>query len=304
MQVTGIGQCAFDLLGIIDSYPEPDTKKEVLSWDEQGGGPVATALVALSRLGVQCKFYGVIGDDYGGERIRESLMSEGIDVSGLVRREGASSQMAFIAIEKGSGRRTIFWRRPTGEELKPEELDEDFLAGADFLLIDGLMARVSLYAAKKAREMGLPVMLDAGRLHEGILEVAKNCDYVVASEEFIKDLGWEDDPFKLQKEVRSLGARVVTITFGERGSITFIDDEIIETPAFRVRTVDTTGAGDVFHGGYIFGLLKGWDIRDVLTFASAMAAIKCEKIGGRKGIPDLEGVMRFLKERGQNNHPE
>jgi len=160
------------------------------------------------------------------------------------------------------------------------------------------MAEVSLYAAKKAREMGIPVMLDAGRLHEGILEVAENCDYVVASEEFIKDLGWKDDPLSLRKEVRRLGAKVVTITFGERGSVTFIDDEIIKTPAFKVKVADTTGAGDVFHGGYIFGLLKGWEIRDVLTFASAMAAIKCEEIGGRRGIPDLKRVMEFLKERG------
>ena len=127
MIVTGIGQCSLDYLGIIDSFPMVDTKEEILQWEEQGGGPVATALVALSRLGVKCKFYGVTGSDDAGNKIRRSLLDEGIDIGGLLKRDKASSQMAFIAIEKTSAKRTIFWKRPSGEELNPEELGSDFL---------------------------------------------------------------------------------------------------------------------------------------------------------------------------------
>ncbi len=120
--VTGLGQCCLDSLVLVDGYPPADSKKEVLAWHEQGGGPVATALVALSRLGVSCRFYGITGDDEAGEKIRQSLSEEGIDVRGLVRRRGALSQRAFIVVDRSSAKRTIFWKRPTGDPLRPEEL--------------------------------------------------------------------------------------------------------------------------------------------------------------------------------------
>ena len=297
MVVTGIGQCSLDYLALVKSYPEVDSKKEVVHWKEQGGGPVATALVALSRLGAKCRFHGVIGNDYAGEKIRESLISEHIDVEGLMTRDNASSQKAFIAIEKRSGKRTIFWKRPSGDELRAEELGSEFLKNTDFLLIDGLMKDSSLYAAEEAKKLKIPVMLDAGRLREGVLDIAKKCDYVVASEEFAKDLGWDGNAEGFQKRAKRLGSKVVTATFGDRGSITFINDTIIRVPAFKIDPVDTTGAGDVFHGGYVFGLLQGWNIVDTLRFASALAAMKCRKIGGRAGIPGLNEVFEFLKER-------
>src|SRR3990172_4820908 len=134
MRVTGLGQCSLDYLSLVDVYPQVDTKKEVLEWHEQGGGPVATALVALSKLGMSCRFYGIIGDDEAGGKIRQSLADEGVDVTGLVKREKSSSQLAFIAVEKGTAKRTIFWKRPSGDSLQPEELAADFLLGSNFLL--------------------------------------------------------------------------------------------------------------------------------------------------------------------------
>jgi len=297
MAVVGIGQCSWDYLAMVDSYPATDTKKEVLRWEEQGGGPVATALVTLSRLGIPCRFHGVVGDDSTGQQIRHSLAKENIDVSGLLQRDGAQSQKAFIAIEKTKGTRTIFWKRPSGEELTAGELGSYFLEKGDFLLLDGLMKDVSLYAAERANHLNIPVMLDAGSLREGMIDIAARCDYVVASEEFARDLGWNDDPEHFRQTIRELGFRVTTITLGERGSVTFIRDEIIEVPAFKVNVVDTTGAGDVFHGGYIYGLLQEWEIRECVKFASAVAALKCREIGGRAGIPSLHGVMKFLEEQ-------
>lgn len=295
MHVTGIGQCSWDYLALVDSYPRVDTKKEVLEWQEQCGGPVATALVALSRLGAGCRFYGLTGEDEAGEKIRRSLALEGIEAN-LLRR-GASSQTAFIAIERGTGRRTIFWRRPSGEALRPGDLGRDFLRGSDFLLLDGLMREVSLYAAEEARAAGVPVMLDAGRLREGMLDMARASDYVVASEEFALELGWRGEPGAFQEAARGLTPGTLTITLGERGSVTFQGDEIISVPAFDVQAVDTTGAGDVFHGGYIYGLLKGWDMGETVRVASALAAIKCRAVGGRAGIPRLDEVMEFLRQR-------
>ncbi len=296
--VTGIGQCSLDYLAVVKRYPEVDTKEKVLEWIEQGGGPVATALVTLRRLGIDCRFFGIIGDDEEGKKIQESLQVEGINIEGLRQRKGASSQVAFIVIEQHTARRTIFWRRPSGRELQPDELSQDFLQGASFLLLDGLMVEVSLYAARKARESGVPVMLDAGRVREGMLELARLCDYVVGSEEFARDLGWQNDPEAFGRIIKKLGFKTVTITLGERGSVTYLQNRLIQTPAFRVQAVDTTGAGDVFHGGYIYGLIRDWPMERILLFASAVAALKCTKIGGRTGIPDLKGVEEFLSKQG------
>ena len=298
MNVTGIGQCSYDHLAVVDSFPDVDTKKEVLLLEDQGGGPVATALVTLSRLGLRCRFHGITGDDGEGEKIRQSLDDENIDVAGLLKRPGASSQIAFIVIEQQTGKRTIFWKRPSGAALRPDELDERFLDNTAFLLLDGLMKDVSLYAAREAKKRNIPVMLDAGRVREGMLDIARHCDYVVASEEFAKELGWKDDPEAFREALQGLKLGRTTITLGARGSITFADNKIIKVPAFAVDTVDTTGAGDVFHGGYIFGLLQKWNLLDTVRFASAVAAMKCTKLGGRTGIPKINEVRSFLNERG------
>ncbi len=295
MAVVGIGQCAWDMLAVVDRFPEADTKKEALVWEEQGGGPVATALAALSRLGVSSRFYGVTGDDREGAAIRQSLIDEGVDVTGLVTRSNASSQTAFIAIDKSMGTRTIFWKRPSGDPLAVEELPRDFLSGAEFLLLDGLMKDVSLFAAQQARKAGIPVMLDAGRMREGMLGLARLSDYVVGSEEFARELGWKDDNGSFRQEVKRQGFGITTITLGPRGSVTFAEEKVIPFPAFAVEIMDTTGAGDVFHGGFLYGLLQKWPLKDTIRFASAVAAMKCRKLGGRAGIPKLSEVQEFLK---------
>lgn len=274
----------------------PDTKKEIIAYETGGGGPVATALVSLSRLGINCSYFGITGDDEEGGKIRKSLEDENIDVRGLVTRRNADSQVAFIAVEKKSGRRTIFWKRPSGEQLTPDEPGDDFLAGADFLLLDGLMAGVSVHASRLAVEKGVPVMLDAGRIREGTIELAHLCDYVVASEEFAREFV-DEGPFSAEKAIMSMnsfGSKASTITLGDKGSITVSGGKVFSMPAFNVDVVDTTGAGDVFHGGYIYGLLKGWDIQRVVQFASAFAALKCRKPGGRAGIPTLKETEDFL----------
>lgn len=297
MKVTGLGQCAFDSLFIIDSFPAPDTKMEIAEWAAAGGGPVATALVSLSRLGIDCSFYGIIGDDEAGRKISSSLQDEHIDISSLLVRPGAESQVAFIAVEKKSGKRTIFWKRPSARPLRPHELPEDFLDDADFLLVDGLMAEASMFAAKKARQRNVPVMLDAGRVREGMIELAQECDYVVCSEEFAVEFAGSEDPCDMEKAIRRIklfNTKATTITLGERGSITLSGNDSFQTPAFSVDVIDTTGAGDVFHGGYIYGLLQKWDIKEVVRFASAFAALKCRKLGGRAGIPDLKEVEALL----------
>ncbi|MBT1076961.1 PfkB family carbohydrate kinase [Geobacter grbiciae] len=294
---TGLGQCCWDTLAVVDSYPSPDSKAEAAVWAEQAGGPTATALVALARLGIPCRFAGVVGDDDAGSRIRQALDSEGVDGAFLVTRRGGASQRAFIMIERGSGRRTIVWRRPTGDPLDPREVPDAFLAGSSLLLLDGLMADASLHAAGRARSLGIPVMVDAGRMRPGMLDITRQCDYVVAAEQFFLDLGWDRTPEHFRGLAADLGAPVVTVTLGAAGSLTWSGNEPFHVPAFTVDAVDTTGAGDVFHGGYGYGILQGWSVRETVVFASAMAAMKCRQVGAQQGIPRLPDVSDFLARR-------
>jgi len=296
MMVVGIGQCCWDILALVESYPEADEKEEIRLLSEQGGGPVATALVTLTRLGIPCRFHGIVGDDGYAALIRESLAREGVDITGLVTRGGASSQVAFIVIERGNGRRTIFWQRPTGQGLRPEELAAGFLEGAEALYLDGLMPEVSRHALDEARRRGIPVMVDAGRIRPGMMELAARCDYLVAAERFFLDLGWDGTLEEFRGLASGLGATVVTVTRGAQGSLTWSGGEFFAVPACAVEVVDTTGAGDVFHGGYLYGVLQEWKLHKTVTFASVVAALSCRGMGGRAGIPTLDEAVRVMGE--------
>lgn len=287
-QVYGLGQCCLDYIGKVDTYPPPDIKCEVSEMVIQGGGPVATALVALARWGVSCAFTGVLGDDFFGAMIKASLEDEGIDTSGILVRKGFDSQFAFIVAEPGVGRRTIFWRRPTGPPPNFEEVNYNIIRRAKVFHTDGLFVEASLAACKAAQEAGVQVVVDAGSLREGILDLARLSDYFLASDTFAKALVGEDRPLDACYELAELGARVVGVTLGPKGYVGLDGARIIERPAYPVEAVDTTGCGDVFHAGFIYGLIQGWDVDRSLDFAAWAAAMVSLKLGGRAGIPAPE----------------
>lgn len=294
MKVVGLGQCSLDYITLVDGFPAEDAKQEVLDFVIQGGGPVATALVTLSRLGVKTSIIGRVSDDRAGDEIRKGLREEGVDTKGLLVKEGGKSQLAFILVNSAKGSRTICWQRPTVPAITLREIDPAIFKGASFLMLDGLMAEASYHAAAVASKMNIPIMLDAGRMRPGMLKLAYMSDYVVCSEEFVAGM-----KLSLKEAFKKLSggkAKAVTVTLGDKGSFTWHEGKIFMQKAFRVKTVDTTGAGDVFHGAYAFGVLQGWDIKKTVKFASIVAAMKCRKLGGRTGIPTLQEAMRFLKE--------
>ncbi|MGV8074853.1 MAG: carbohydrate kinase family protein [Syntrophobacteraceae bacterium] len=287
-QVFGFGQCSLDHLGEVDAYPSPDTKCEFRELTVQGGGPVATALVALARWGVSCTFSGMVGNDRFGDMIRASLDKEGIDITGLLVRNGFDSQFAFIVAEPGMGRRTIFWRRPTGSPPRPDEVDLELLRRSRVFHTDGLFAETSLALCRAARKAEIPIVVDAGSLREGMLDIAQASDYFIASEAFSKALvGTDGSPHDTCRQLAELGPRVVGVTLGARGYIALAEGRIIERPAYQVQAVDTTGCGDVFHAGFIYGLLQEWGIDKSLDFAAWAAAGVSLKLGGRASIPAL-----------------
>lgn len=286
--VYGLGQCSLDFLGTVDSYPAPDMKKELQVLVKQGGGPVATALVALSRWGVSCAFAGVVGDDGFGVHIRESLAAEGVDLGGLVVRRGHESQVAFIVVERtAGGRRTVFWRRPTGSALGPEELDYVLVRQAQVVHTDGFYPEASLAACRAAKAAGALVVVDAGSMREGMLEIARVSDCFLASQAFARALTDEGRDLEACQEVARYGPRVVGVTRGHKGYIALAEGKVIERPAYSVRAVDTTGCGDVFHGGFVYGLVQKWTVEECLDFGAWAAAKACLYLGGRAGIPTL-----------------
>ena len=286
-EVYGLGQCSLDYIGKVNAYPPPDAKCEFSDMVIQAGGPVATALVALARWRVSCGFVGVIGDDQFGTKIKTTLDREGVDTSGILVREGFDSQFAFIVAEPGVGRRTIFWGRPTGPPPNPEEIDYSIIRRARVLHTDGLFIEASLASCKEAKESGVQVVVDAGSLREGMLDLARVSDYFLASETFAKALVGEDTPLDACYKLVELGPRVVGVTLGAKGYVALTEGRIIQRPAYPVEAVDTTGCGDVFHGGFIYGVIQGWGIDKSFDFAAWAAAMASLKLGGQAGIPSL-----------------
>jgi len=288
LSVIGLGQCSLDYLTVVDEYPPADGKCEFTRMAVQSGGPVATALVALSRWGVACRFMGVTGDDSFGEKIRASLKRERVNTAGLIERTGFESQFAFIAAEPGVGRRTVFWRRPTGPALTPEEIDYDVIRSSSALHTDGLFLQASLAACRAAREAGVKVIVDAGSIREGMLDLARESDYFIASELFADKLMGGKKPLEACHKLAELGPRLAGVTLGPRGYIAVTEGRVIERPAYAAEAIDTTGCGDVFHAGFIYGVINEWSLEDSLDFGAWAAARVSLKLGGRDGIPALE----------------
>ncbi|MBW1999463.1 MAG: sugar kinase [Deltaproteobacteria bacterium] len=299
VEVVGLGQACVDYLGTIPHYPDEDGKIELLNLRKECGGPASTALVTLARLGIRVSFLGSISTDPFGKAILEALLREGVDASFLKVTPGHTSQFAFIAITEGSARRTVFWHRGTVAHLTARDVDLRPFSGAKVLHLDGLMVEASIEAASQARERGMKVVMDGGTFRKGTGELLPLIDVLIASEHFAKPLSKSgSSPREHIELLQEMGPQEVVITMGERGSLGLGREGLCFQEAFSVVPLDTTGAGDVYHGGYIYGLLKGWDMAGCMRFASAIAAMNCRAIGARRGIPEgPDEVFRFIREQ-------
>lgn len=294
--VAGIGQCSLDFLFTVDQYPKEDVKCECRDFRMEGGGPVATALVALARWGVATRFCGIVCSDDFGREILDGLAREGVDTRGVAVRHAGVSQLAFICAVPRSGSRTIFWRRPEAAPLEPQEIPPDFLRDASMLHLDGLFSEASLHAARQAREMGIPVVLDAGSVRPGMIPLVTLTDHLICAENFARQFDPQASVGQTLERLKSLGPAVVSVTLGSRGSVSLWEDIPWYLPALKVSVLDSTGAGDVFHAGYIHGLLQGLAPPECLRWATTAAALACRSLGGRFGIPSPQEVTAGLQQ--------
>jgi ribokinase len=295
VQVVGLGQACVDHLGRVPSYPPEDAKTELLDLHIQCGGPASTALVTLARLGIATSFLGSVSDDRFGNMISENLRREGVDVSLLKQTPGYTSQYAFIAVSEGTGARTIFWHRGSVPHLSPKDVSLEGFPHARVLHVDSLMVSAAAEAARQARARGMTVVMDGGTMREGMEGLLGHVDVLIASETFASPIaGAYADPEDCLRALHARGPGEVIITRGNRGSMGLGRGHFVRQRAFEVPVVDTTGAGDVFHGGYIYGILKGWEMKKCMRFAAAVAALQCTRVGAQAGIPDLEAVRRLM----------
>ena len=278
--VIGVGYTALDYLGIVPHFPEEDHKLEMSGFAVQGGGPTATAVVTARRLGLDAAFIGKVGDDDFGRKMIDELRSEGIDLSGVVVERGGGSQFAFVLVDERTAARTILWTRGSLSTFEADEVDTGMVERARGLVIDSLEPGAALAAARAARKASIPVVMDAGTLREGVEELLPLCDYIVASETFSKQISGRGHEEALDR-LLSYGAEAAVVTLGESGCLAQSKKGLIESPGFKVDAVDTTGAGDVFHGAFMFGVLRGWEIEKICVFSNGVAALKCRRLGGR-----------------------
>jgi sulfofructose kinase len=297
VDVVGLGLNAMDYITLVPHFPEPQKKTPISAVRLEPGGQVATALTTCSRLGLTTRYIGSVGSDDLGRTQLESLRTEDIDVSGVRVIEGVTSQMAIALIEEGVGERTLIWHRDPRLTFPPDEVSRAVITSARILHLDGRDSHAALRAAQLAKQAQIPVVIDIDQIYdETTVQLLALVDYLIAAEEFTKELTGQDDPDAMIQALSKRFTQAVTgITLGAGGAIFMIDGTPERSKAFEVDVLDTTGAGDVFHGAFIYGVLKNWELRKTIRFAHAAAAMKCRQYGARTGIPRLPDIEAFLK---------
>lgn len=297
VDVVGLGLNAMDYITVVPRFPEPESKVPISEIRLEPGGQVATALVVCRRLGLDVRYIGSVGSDDLGRAQLASLELEGIPTRYVRIVDGATTQMAIAIVEAGRGERTILWHRDPRLIYPAEEISLDIIARARLLHLDGRDTMAALRAARFAHESGVPVMIDIDkRYDETTEELMGMVDYLIAPVSFAREFtGCTDAPAAALALASQFPQAVTGITLGPAGAIFVRDGRPIRSRAFRVPVRDTTGAGDVFHGAFIFGILGGWSLDQTIRFAHAAAAIKCQVLGARAGIPRLDEIARFLE---------
>lgn len=294
MRALVVGYHAWDVLLPLGEWPAPDAKYETPGLTASGGGPAATAAVALCRLGDAARFAAVLADDAAGRAQRAELLAAGVDLGPCRVDSGAREPLAVSVIDPLNAERRIFWSRGALPTLDATEADPAWLDGCDLLYLDGHEPAAGAVLASEARRRGLPVVLDAGTLRPGVAELLPDCTDVICTPGFLRGATGTDDPGIGLPRLRGLGPERVGVTLGARGCVGWWRDRLLPVPAFRVAAVDTTGAGDAFHAGYAHALGAGAELPEALRIGCAVAALACTALGGRAGLPDRAALDRLL----------
>ena len=292
--VIGMGVPVSDYLINLDRIPAPNQNARALSHSWQFGGKAATGMAALGRLGVPCAYIGVVGGDSDGQANREDFEFNGVDTSHMVFDPDFETAYCIVLSDRETGGRSIIGGNRKVRSLEPRDLDREFIKSARYLHIERAGEAEKL-AAQWMHESGGQALCDADWYAESFEEMLGSIDIFIPSEFYYKARFADLDPLACCREMQAKGPHTVIITLGERGCVGVCPEGAFSLPAYKVDIVDTTGAGDVFHGAYFYGLTRGWAAQQCARFASAAAAIKCTAIGGRAALPDSQTVIKFME---------
>jgi len=303
--IVGIGLNATDTVIKVPHFPAYGGKVPFHGEFTSAGGQVASAIVACAKLGLKAKYIGAIGDDDRGRLQLESLRTAGINIDHVRHRPNCGTQTAFIVIDESTGERTVFWSRPEGLKLTPEEITPDQILCARLLHIDGHDTPAMEHAASIARAHNIPVTVDVDTIYAGFDRVLPHVDYLIASSEFPGRWTGIDDPFEALETIRArFNMKLAGMTLGAHGALTLTEDGFTYSPAFVVNCIDTTGAGDVFHGAFCYSVLQQMPLAEALDLANAMAALNCTAAGARGGIATLRDAQHLIKTGSRRSQPE
>lgn len=293
--IVGVGLNATDTILMLPRFPAYGGK---VAFDDEivcPGGQVTGAVVVCARLGLRAKYIGTVGDDERGRIQMESLEGSGINLDHVQLRENCPNQSAYILVDRSTGERTVLWKRPDCLRIDPSEITPEQITCARMLHIDGHDTPAVEHAARIARQAAMPVTVDVDTIYHGFDRVLPLVDYLVASSEF--PLQWTDepDPFRaLEMIQQEYGMRVAAMTLGPHGALARTGGKFVYSPGFVVHCLDTTGAGDVFHGAFCYTVLREMPIAEALEFSNAMAAINCTALGGRGSIGTREQAIALM----------
>jgi len=288
-----VGLNATDTLIPLPHYPALGSKVEFRSANILPGGQVASAVMACQRWGLRTRYVGKIGDDQAAEIHRREFAVAGVETH-LFTAAGCASQQAFILVDD-AGERTVLWKRDGRLTLRAEELKREWIVDAGALHVDGHDTDAAKAAAQWARTAGVPVVADLDDVYPGVEGLLPSIDYLITSRDIPGRLTGEQDLHQSLREVqKQYGCRLAAATLGHEGVLAWDGAQFHYAAAFRVEPVDTTGAGDIFHAGFIYGLVQGWALPRQLEFACAAAALNCQAIGARGGIRTVEAIENLM----------
>jgi sulfofructose kinase len=295
VDIVGVGLNATDTIIRLPQFPAFNSKVEFRVSEILPGGQVATAVTACARWGLKARYVGKIGDDPAGVLQQSEMRKAGIEAHWVMVPD-CQSQSSFILVDEITGERTVLWKRDARLELLPSEIEREWVVQARLLHVDGHDCAGATEAARWARSARIPVTADLDNLYPGVEVLLENVDYAIASKEFHTRLCGESDPLISLPAVASrFGCRLTAATLGADGVLAWDGARFYYSPAFEVKPVDTTGAGDVFHAAFAFALLRGDDLPRSLEFSCAAAGLSCLGMGARGGIASLKEIGELIR---------
>ncbi len=298
-KICGIGASVIDTLYEIPSYPAEDTKMRATQSKLAGGGPVATGLVAAAKLGVSASYIGNLSDDNGGIFLKKDFEKYGVSTqnTNIISNHRSFSSVIWLSSEGGT--RTCVFDRGDLPALELSQTQLDELKNSDLLMVDGNELEAAICAAKFMRENGKSVLYDAGGRYAGVERLLPYADYLIPSKEFALGItGCESVEDAAKKLFETYSPKVVVITCGKDGGVYYDGKELLTYPIYPAKVVDSNGAGDVFHGAFAAGLIRGFEPYKCCHFASAVSALKCTGVGARESVPCYDRVKEYMEENG------